>query len=159
MGALATSIAHELNQPLTAITNYVETVADMLESPDAETLAIVREALRDCAAESIRAGQIVRRLRDFISRGETEHRFENLERVVNEASALALVGAGDRGVEVEVRLESPVDKVFIDRIQVQQVIFNLVRNAVEAMAAKPGAPIAHRGEGHRRSPGPAQHRG
>jgi two-component system sensor kinase FixL len=135
MGALATSIAHELNQPLTAITNYVETVSDMLESPDADTLDIVRDALRECAAETLRAGQIVRRLRDFISRGETEHRVESLERVVNEASALALVGAGDRGVQVEVGIEPGM--VFIDRIQVQQVIFNLVRNAIEAMADSP----------------------
>jgi len=137
MGALATAIAHELNQPLTSIANYVETVEELLVDPDAGTLGIVRDALRQCAADSMRAGQIVRRLRDFISRGETEHRVESLERVINEASALALVGAGDRGVEVEVKLDPPIDRVFIDRIQVQQVIFNLVRNAVEAMAESP----------------------
>jgi len=137
MGALATAIAHELNQPLTAIANYVETVEELLVDPDAETLEIVREALRQCAADSMRAGQIVRRLRDFISRGETEHRVESLERVVNEAIALALVGAGDRGVEVEVKLDPAIDRVFIDRIQVQQVVFNLVRNAIEAMAESP----------------------
>jgi len=137
MGTLATSIAHELNQPLTAIANYVETARDMLKDPDAETIEIVREALRECAAESMRAGQIVRRLRDFISRGETEHRVESLDRVINEASALALVGAGERGVEVEMKLDPAAERVFIDRIQVQQVIFNLVRNAIEAMAECP----------------------
>jgi two-component system sensor kinase FixL len=134
MGTLATSIAHELNQPLTAIANYVETAVELLDRPDAETLGIVREALADCAAQSVRAGQIVRRLRDFISRGETERRAESLTRVVNEASALALVGAGERGVEVEVRLDPAADKVLIDRIQVQQVVLNLVRNAIEAMS-------------------------
>jgi len=134
MGALATSIAHELNQPLTAIANYVQTSEDLLIEPDAGTIEIVREALRQCAAESLRAGQIVRRLRDFVSRGETEHHFESLERVINEATALALVGAGDRGVQVEVKLDPAVDRLFIDRIQVQQVIFNIVRNAIEAMA-------------------------
>src|SRR5690606_16645303 len=77
MGTLATSIAHELNQPLTAIANYVETAVELLETPDEDTLAIVREALADCAAQSVRAGQIVRRLRDFISRGETERRVES----------------------------------------------------------------------------------
>ena len=137
MGTLATSIAHELNQPLTAIANYVETAAELLDHPDAETLALVREALAECAAQSVRAGQIVRRLRDFISRGETERRIESLARVVNEASALALVGAGERGVEVQVRLDPKADKVLIDRIQVQQVILNLVRNAIEAMADSP----------------------
>ncbi|MGZ8349672.1 MAG: PAS domain S-box protein, partial [Allosphingosinicella sp.] len=102
MGTLATSIAHELNQPLTAIVNYVETAQELLEKPDTEILAIVREALVECAAQSVRAGQIVRRLRDFISRGETERRIESLSRVINEASALAFVGAGERGVEVQV---------------------------------------------------------
>jgi two-component system sensor kinase FixL len=137
MGTLATSIAHELNQPLTAIANYVETASELLENPDAKTLAIVREALVECAAQSVRAGQIVRRLRDFISRGESERRIESLARVVNEASALALVGAGERGVEVQVKLDPKADKVLIDRIQVQQVILNLVRNAIEAMADSP----------------------
>jgi two-component system sensor kinase FixL len=134
MGTFATSLAHELNQPLTAIVNYVETAEELLQNPDEETLEVVREALRDCAAQSVRAGQIVRRLRDFISRGETERRVESLARVVNEASALALIGAGERGVEVQVRLDPAADRVLIDRIQVQQVILNLVRNAIEAMA-------------------------
>lgn len=137
MGTLATAIAHELNQPLTSIANYVETSGELLENCDEETLKIVREALLQCAAESMRAGQIVRRLRDFISRGETEHRVESLERVINEASALALVSAGERGVELEVKLDPSAERVIIDRIQVQQVIFNLVRNAIEAMADSP----------------------
>jgi len=134
MGTFATSIAHELNQPLTAIANYVETSEELLRNPDEEVLEIVREALRECATQSVRAGQIVRRLRDFISKGEIESRVESLARVVNEASALALIGAGESGVEVEVKLDPRVDRVFIDRIQVQQVILNLVRNAIEAMA-------------------------
>ena len=137
MGTLATSIAHELNQPLTAITNYVETARDLLVEPDTETLEIVREALGECATQSVRAGQIVRRLRDFISRGESERRVESLARVVNEAIALALVGAGERAVEVELTLDPRADRVLIDRIQIQQVILNLVRNALEAMAESP----------------------
>ncbi len=137
MGTLATAIAHELNQPLTSIANYVQTSEELLEHPDEENIAMVREALHQCAAESMRAGHIVRRLRDFISRGESERRVESLERVINEASALALVGAGERGVEVEMRLDRAAERVFIDRIQVQQVIFNLARNAIEAMADSP----------------------
>jgi len=137
MGTLATSIAHELNQPLTAIANYVETAEELLEKPDEETLAIVREALRECAAQSVRAGQIVRRLRDFISRGETERRVESLTRVVNEASALAMIGAGEHGIEMQVKLDPSAEQVLMDRIQVQQVILNLVRNAIEAMVESP----------------------
>ena len=80
----------------------------------------------------MRAGQIVRRLRDFIARGETDRHVVSLERLVNEASALALVN-GDSTVEVEIQLDGKADSVFVDRIQIQQVILNLLRNAVEAM--------------------------
>ncbi len=138
MGTLATSLAHELNQPLTAIANYVETARDLLEqSPDPETIEIVREALAETAAQSVRAGQIVRRLRDFISRGETDQRIESLQRLVTEASALALVGAGEHMMEVDVRLDPDADRVLVDRIQIQQVVLNLIRNAIEAMAESP----------------------
>jgi two-component system, LuxR family, sensor kinase FixL len=137
MGTLATSLAHELNQPLTAIANYVETARDLLDEPNPETVEIVREALDECATQSVRAGQIVRRLRDFISRGETERRVESLSRLISEASALALVGAGERGIEVDVKLGRGTDKVLVDRIQIQQVLLNLIRNAVEAMNGCP----------------------
>jgi two-component system sensor kinase FixL len=138
MGTLATSIAHELNQPLTAITNYVETIRDMLgDNANPETLAMAREALDDCARQSIRAGQIVRRLRDFMSRGETERRVESLTRLISEASALALVGARESGVEADLRLDPTADLVLVDRIQIQQVLVNLLRNAIEAMADSP----------------------
>jgi two-component system, LuxR family, sensor kinase FixL len=133
MGTLATSLAHELNQPLTAVANYVETARDLLHAPDEETLAIVREALDDAAKQSVRAGQIVRRLRDFISRGETERYIESLPRLINEANALALIGTGEQGIEVEVKLDPNADEVLVDRIQVQQVLLNLIRNAIEAM--------------------------
>ena len=135
MGTLATALAHELNQPLTAIANYVETARDLLSEPDPATLEIVREALAECATQSVRAGQIVRRLRDYISRGELERRPESLKRLIEESSALAMIGAGERSVEIEVRLDTAVDDVLVDRIQIQQVIVNLMRNAFEAMEA------------------------
>ncbi len=138
MGTLATSLAHELNQPLTAIANYVETARDMLhEVPDEATLEVIREALDECATQSVRAGQIVRRLRDFIARGESERRIESLQRLITEASALALVGAGEHNLEVDVQLDPGADRVLVDRIQIQQVILNLIRNAIEAMAESP----------------------
>jgi two-component system sensor kinase FixL len=137
MGTLATSIAHELNQPLTAIANYVETARDMLERPDEATLTVVREALDECADQSVRAGQIIRRTRELAACGEAVRRPGSLSRIVSEASALALVGAGDRGVEVEVRVDPTVDQVSVDRIQIQQVLINLIRNAIEAMSKSP----------------------
>ena len=136
MGTLATSIAHELNQPLTAIANYVETASSMLENPAAETIALIREALDECAVEAVRAGQIVRRLRDFISRGESERQIVRLVRLVNEASALAFVSIGSRGLDITVSVD-PDDEVLVDRVQIQQVLLNLIRNAIEAMQEQP----------------------
>jgi len=132
MGSLATSIAHELNQPLTAIANYVETASSLLAEPTPEAIALVREALDECAAESIRAGQIVRRLRDYISRGETDRQVVPLARLINEASALAFVRSGSQSFEFNVRVD-PDDLVLVDRVQIQQVLLNLIRNAIEAM--------------------------
>jgi len=134
MGTLASSLAHELNQPLTAVANYCETARDLLAGePDEETLGIVREALDDAARQAIRAGQIVRRLRDFISHGQTERRVESLRRLISEANALALVGSREHGIEVQVQLDPEADAVFVDRIQMQQVLVNLIRNAIDAM--------------------------
>jgi two-component system sensor kinase FixL len=151
MGTLATSIAHELNQPLTAIANYVESASTMLAAdPGEQTIAMVREALDECAREAVRAGQIVRRLRDYISRGETERRVLSLARLVNEASALAFVGAGTQTVDLTVKI-GPDDLVLVDRVQIQQVLLNLIRNAVEAMHDLPSGRLtisaAHRENG------------
>ena len=137
MGTLATALAHELNQPLTAIANYVETARDLLHDPNDKVLEVVRDALNECAAQSVRAGQIVRRLRDYISRGEVDRKPESLKQLISEASVLAMIGAGELGVEIEVRLEPTCDDVLVDRIQIQQVILNLVRNAFEAMDDSP----------------------
>lgn len=135
MGTMASSLAHELNQPLTAIANYVEAARDLLGDPVPENIETVREALDDAARESVRAGQIVRGLREFIGRGETERRVESLPRLISEANALALIGAREQGIEVDVALDSRAETVFAAGVQVQQVLVNLIRNAVEAMAA------------------------
>lgn len=138
MATLASSLAHELNQPLTAVANYCETLRDLLASrPDDETLVVVRAALDDAASQALRAGQIVRRLRDFISHGDTERHTENLPRLVQEANALALVGSREYGIEVHVQLDPRAEEVFVDRIQIQQVLFNLIRNAIDAMIESP----------------------
>lgn len=134
MASLASSLAHELNQPLTAIANYCETARDLLPAGEGdEVLATVREALDEAAKESIRAGQIVQRLREFVRPSELERRVESLARLVTEANALALVGSREHGIEVQVHLDPDADEVFVDRIQVQQVLTNLIRNAIDAM--------------------------
>jgi two-component system sensor kinase FixL len=138
MGTLASSLAHELNQPLTAVSSYCESARDLLiKEPDAETLAMVREALDEAAQQAIRAGQIVRRLRDFMSHGETERGVESLQRVINEANALALVGSREHDIDLHLALDPEADLVFVDRIQIQQVLVNLIRNAIDAMIGSP----------------------
>ena len=145
MGSLASALAHELNQPLTAIASYAEGARALLGdegTPPQDDIDMVREALAEASAQALRAGQIVRRLREFISRGESERRVEPLRRLVTEAAALALIGTGQTGIgqtgmEFAIRLDPSVDLVLCDRIQVQQVLLNLIRNAVEAMQRSP----------------------
>lgn len=138
MGSLASSLAHELNQPLTAIVSYCEGAAGLLDGePGADDVAMARDALTDAAAQAIRAGEIVRRMRDFLSHGDIERRVESLPRLVTEANALALVGSREHGIDVQVSLDPYADRVFVDRVQIQQVLFNLIRNAIDAMMDSP----------------------
>ncbi len=133
MGEMASTLAHELNQPLSAISNYLKGSRRLLEKADDENAAVLRDAMDKAADQAMRAGQIIRRLRDFVARGESERRVENITKLVEEASALALVGVKDRGIRVSFRFDPSVDLVLADRVQVQQVLLNLIRNAMDAM--------------------------
>lgn len=133
MGEMASTLAHELNQPLSAIANYTKGVRRLLEDSADERSATMREALDKAAEQALRAGQIIRRLRDFVARGESERSIESVSKLVEEASALALVGAKDQGVRVRFQLSRSNDLVLADKVQVQQVLLNLIRNAIEAM--------------------------
>src|SRR5215467_10647037 len=133
LGEMASALAHELNQPLSAIANYMKGSRRLLENSSDQQSTMIREAMDKAAEQSLRAGHIIRRLRDFVARGETERRIESLKRLLEEASALALVGAKDRGVRVTYAFDPALDSVLADKVQVQQVVLNLVRNAIEAM--------------------------
>ena len=133
MGEMASALAHELNQPLGAIANYTNGCRRLLANPDPEAIARTREGLDKTAEQALRAGQIIRRLREFVSRGETEKRIEPVTRLIEEASALALVGAGEQGITAHFALDPQVSAVLADRVQVQQILVNLIRNAREAM--------------------------
>jgi len=133
MGEMASTLAHELNQPLSAISNYLKGSRNLLEGRSDENATTIRSALDKAADQAVRAGQIIRRLRDFVSRGETERRAESVGKLVEEASALALVGVKDRGIRVQFQFDPSVDLVLADRVQIQQVLLNLIRNAMDAM--------------------------
>jgi two-component system, LuxR family, sensor kinase FixL len=133
MGEMASTLAHELNQPLSAITNYLKGSRRLLEDAGDERSATLRDALEKAGDQAMRAGQIIRRLREFVSRGESERRMESITRLVEEASALALVGVKDRGIRVQFKFDPAVDQVLADRVQIQQVLLNLIRNAMDAM--------------------------
>lgn len=133
MGSLATSLAHELNQPLTAVANYANSARDLLREPTKENVALSQEAMDECAHQALRAGQIVHRMRDFISRGEIERRNASLQRLVQEAAALALMNGDGKGVDFETNLDPELDEVQVNPLQIQQVVLNLLRNALEAM--------------------------
>lgn len=136
MGTMASTLAHELNQPLTAVANYLEETRDMLATATDETAAVMREALAEAAQETFRAGDIVRRLREFVSRGEVDKRVEGLQSLIEDAGRLALAGARERGVRPLFTLDPRATPVLVDRVQIQQVLVNLMRNAVEAMAGE-----------------------
>ena len=137
LGEMASTLAHEINQPLTAISNYLKGSQRILQRLDgklgSEDAAVLHEAIGKAADQALRAGQIIRRLREFVSRGESERTVESLPKLIEDASTLALVGARENGIEVVFRLDPDATEVLADRIQIQQVLVNLIRNAIEAL--------------------------
>lgn len=141
MGTMASTLAHELNQPVTAVANYVETARDLLQHPDGDMIEIVREALGEATAEALRAGRIVRRLREFVSRGEVDKTVEELPALIDEACTLGLVGAREGCIRRRLDVDPLLGRVLVDRVQIQQVLINLLRNAVEAMLPTRGGVV------------------
>ena len=133
LGEMASTLAHELNQPLTATASYLNGARRLLDGGKPEDIPIARGAIDSAAEQAFRAGQIIKRLREFVARGESDRQAENLGKLIEEASALALVGAKETGAQVSFAFDPAVGFVLVDRIQIQQVILNLVRNAMEAM--------------------------
>ena len=134
LGEMASTLAHEINQPLTAISNYLRGSRRLLERMEGENVEMLRDAVSKAADQALRAGQIIRRLREFVARGESERRIESLPKLIEDASTLALVGAREHGIAVTFRLDPAADLVLADRIQIQQVLVNLMRNAIDVMS-------------------------
>lgn len=135
MGELASALAHELNQPLTAITNYSNAAKRLLER---DKPANATDLVLKAGEQALRAGEIIRRLRQFIERGETDRSWHNLVSTTREAAQLGLFGTRSLGIEFELHHDDDLPDVMIDRIQIQQVVQNLVRNAVDELASREG---------------------
>lgn len=138
MGQMTAALAHELNQPLTAIMNYVTAAKRMMGQKDDEaTLFRARDLVDKAGAQTTRAGQIIRRLRDFVEKRDSDRKEQCLNEVVEEAIALAFAGFSHTNAKVRTDLAPALPLVMIDKIQVQQVLINLIRNSIEAMKDSP----------------------
>jgi signal transduction histidine kinase len=133
LGQNISALAHEVNQPLTAISNYAEAGMQLLETAP-ERLKPLLQRLNE---QALRATEIVRNLRDFVAQHEPEKRAEDVHELLRRAVRLALAGERERTPSIEIHCSPAASSAFINRVQIEQVVFNLVRNAVEAMAECP----------------------
>jgi two-component system sensor kinase FixL len=132
MGQMGSTLAHELNQPLTAVLAYLGTAQHLLDAgADKEKISVLIER---AASQAKRAGTIIHQLREFLGKGQSTRRPEPINKVVEEASALALIGAKQLDVRARLELDPAVPTLSVDRVQIQQVLVNLIRNGIEAMA-------------------------
>ena len=139
MGEMAAGIAHELNQPLSAIATYAQ-ACDRMLSGAAPELPEIHAALKQISAQALRAGEIIRKLRHMVGNRETERVLCNINDVVHELATLAGTDARNNDIALEFALSADVGQVSVDRIQVQQVLLNLLRNGIEAVNGAPGSP-------------------
>lgn len=133
-GQMAAALAHELNQPLTAIVNSVNAAKRLLSREDCVNLLIAQEITGEAAEQALRASEIVRSLRQFLVRDEKERQIELLPVMIEEAGALALRSIAPQTVCLTFEFHGYTRSVLVNRVQIQQVIVNLIRNAFEAMA-------------------------
>lgn len=133
LGEMASTLAHELNQPLSAISNYAQGCVRLLRDLDDSMAVRLKGALEEVAAQSLRAGGIIKHLREFVTRGETEKSAQDIRKLIEEAGALALVGSRELGVRSVFDFAGGNSIVLVDKVQIQQVLINVMRNAMEAM--------------------------
>lgn len=136
MGEMAAGIAHELNQPLTAIASYAQACDWLLARGNADTTEL-REALQQITAQGLRAGEIIRRLRALVRAPETQHALTDVNELLEELKGLALTDARVHNVRLRLELAPDLAPVMMNRVEIQQVVLNLVRNAIEALEGAP----------------------
>ncbi len=133
LGQMVSALSHEVNQPLTAIANYTAGLRRMLAHEDAPAIL---GAVEKVAEQADRARRILQSLRSLVRKEARERQLERLEPLVQETAALALIGTS-RTVDLEITIPPDAATAFVDRVQIQQVLLNLMRNAVEAMSNSP----------------------
>ncbi|WP_395020826.1 nitrogen regulation protein NR(II) [Dongia sp.] len=137
MAQMGSSMAHEINQPLAAVMNYVKAAQRTLETCHDARAAKAGELLAKAGEQIVRAGAIIRNRRDFIARGQPSRREEALYKIIEKAVARALTGPGAGTAKVTLTLDRKLPPVLVDKMQIQQVIIHLIRNALEAMQSMP----------------------
>ncbi len=134
MGQIGAMLAHEINQPLTAVLNYLHIVRTLLTAESLDGAARISEILEKAGQQTVRAGAVVQRLRDYIGKRETQQAPESLPAMIDDARTLAMTGAKPGEVSLRINLDPAARMVAVDRAQIQQVLVHLMRNAIEAMA-------------------------
>jgi PAS domain S-box-containing protein len=142
MNSLASTLAHELSQPLAAVANYVSGAQRLIRSGSTANLLQISEALTSAAAATQRSGEIVRGMRSMVAKGGVDRQPENVARLIERAGLLAMADAKANGIDYRIEIDPDVDTAWVDRIQLEQVFINLLRNAVEAVATMPVRTIA-----------------
>ena len=137
MGQLSSAMAHELNQPLTATSNFLSTARIFLEGLDDLRAIKADHALAQASEQVQRTGQIIRRLREFVEKRKVSRATEDIGAVVQDAIALALVVSSDVDIRLHTDLRPELPRIWIDRVQIQQVLVNLIRNAIDALRDSP----------------------
>ena len=134
LGQMVSALAHEVNQPLTAAGSYIRAGRRLVRASD---VGKADEALQKAVDQVTRASEVIQRLRQFVRKADAQRGPEDIRQVVEEATALALLGTEGRGVGLEMDFSPDTPPVFVDKVQIQQVLVNLIRNAVEAMQTSP----------------------
>jgi two-component system sensor kinase FixL len=136
MGEMAAGLAHEINQPLAAIATYAQACQRFLRAPDRDD-ADVLEALEQINAQALRAGEVIRRLRNFVKNREVKREPVDCNRLLEDLRTLAETDARLHNIRLRIDAEPSLPMVYADPIQLQQVVLNLVRNAIDAMSEAP----------------------
>jgi PAS domain S-box-containing protein len=140
LSQVSAGIAHELNQPLAAMLNYSATAKRLIAKKDQTAFEAAAKAITQAGTQAMRAAEIIRRMRDFVEKRAPKRAPDDINAIVREAAELGLIGAKADGIEIDFHLEPGLPAVTADRVQIEQVLINLMHNAMDAMAA---APVRH----------------